>query len=1108
MNTNQIKWWGWGVFDHSYHLKSPAHFQKFLVSHFGTTSYSPPPKFEPASVRKSGLARKHISELGKLLGDEWVSLDELVRATHSMGKSYKDLIRFRSLAFSRIVDAVVFPAGEEQVQALVGLTAQYGITLIPFGGGTTVVGGVEPPQTDEPVISVDLCRMNKLIKLDEMSGLADFETGILGPDLEKTLEAHGLTLGHFPQSFEFSTLGGWIATRSAGHKSTMYGKIEDMVRGMRVVKLDGQILEIPAYPEAAVGPDLRQLFCGSEGRYGIITQATMKVNPLPEKEILTSFVFDSFSAGMDAARAILQKGIRPAVLRLSDEKETEAMLSMDALSESRMKSGAYGLGLGLLRRVNYPLPGGALMILGVEGSTTCVGRDLDTCRRIIKKHSGKLVGKSPAKAWLKGRYETPYLRDELLNHSILVDTLETASSWSCSMNLYLAVCSAIEKTFAEQDVPGIVGCHLSHAYADGASLYFTLMARQQPGREIKQWQEVKTAATDAILAAGGVLSHHHGIGRDHAEWMPKAVGLQSYRLIGSISSHGKQCADVNPDILFQSHLSAVSGSGSFCADTRTRNLKRFADETFDLAIIGGGITGAGIARDAAMRGMKVALLEKGDFASGTSSRSAKMIHGGLRYLKHMHLKLVKESLRERGALVRLAPHLVHPVQYILPVYKGAKDKRFEIKIGLIGYDLLARSHAIGHHEMLSKNEIAKLEPSLRADNLTGGFIYYDCLVDDARLTLSTIKSAAYHGAVVANYAKVVGFELENGQIQAARFNDTITDSSGVISAKVFVNAAGPWVDRVKNLQGSSEPMLRPTKGIHIVVDYKKLPVNHVVVVSASDERMIFAVPLGKRHTYIGTTDTDYDGDFDDVCATDEDVDYLLEAVNNDFLASINRSDVLATWAGLRPLIREEGKPSEVSRDYEIEISDSGLVSIAGGKLTTYRHMAESLLDKVLAHFEDRFSSSFEPCQTADSPLYGGEIDNFKTFVRSLQQGLDNSNWHLSSDTIVRLVQAYGTDCLKILGYGMEEPALMRPICTNYGLLGAEVAYALREEMALTLKDIFCRRTQLAHIFGSTQKSTVQIIADMMAQCLGWSQKRKNREVEDYLQFISKVTDFK
>ncbi len=546
-------------------------------------------------------------------------------------------------------------------------------------------------------------------------------------------------------------------------------------------------------------------------------------------------------------------------------------------------------------------------------------------------------------------------------------------------------------------------------------------------------------------------------------------------------------------------------SGAFSYRTRASYLDRFQRETFDLVIIGGGITGAGIARDAAMRGLSVALLEKGDFAAGTSSRSSKMIHGGLRYLKHLQIRLVRESLREREVLLKIAPHLVHPFPYILPVYEGSPDSRLRLKVGLVAYDLLAGSRRVEHHTMLSADEVLRMEPTLRRDGLRGGFRYFDCLVDDARLTLATIRSAAGHGAAVVSYAEVTALEQDEERVPGVRFRARLDGGSGLVRGRVVVNATGPWVDELR-AKGGGAPMLRPTKGIHLVLPRSSLPLSTVVAFAALDDRMMFAVPFGD-YTYVGTTDTDYTASPDEARADAADVDYLLGSVSATFQAAhLSPSDVISTWTGVRPLVSEEGAPSDLPRDYEIQIEPPGLVSIAGGKLTTYRAMAEELLDRVLAQEGRRFGWSAAPCRTAHTPLTGGDLGGFERFAEATACALEES-WHLPRPVAERLVRTYGTEYVRVLGYALPDRRLLRPLLPGGSVLTVEAIYAAAEEMALTLEDFMARRTDLMLFDHNHGLNAASEAARLMGTVLGWDRRQRRQQVQRYREAVAAMTAF-
>jgi len=545
-------------------------------------------------------------------------------------------------------------------------------------------------------------------------------------------------------------------------------------------------------------------------------------------------------------------------------------------------------------------------------------------------------------------------------------------------------------------------------------------------------------------------------------------------------------------------------TGGFSARTRAEALARFQADTFDIAIIGGGINGAGIARDAAQRGLAVALLEKGDFASGTSSKSSRMAHGGLRYLAQRHVHLVRESLVERGVLLRLAPHLVHPMPYVLPVYEGGANSRFVLRVGLTAYDLLAGRRRLQRHRALSREALERSEPAIRTNGLQGGFRYFDCLVNDARLTLATVRSAARDHAAVASYTEATDVLSEGGRVTGVHFVDKLSGATGTLRAHMVVAAAGPWTDRVRALAGAP-PILRPTKGIHVVVGHDRLPLSSAVAFAFRD-RMMFAAPYGD-YTYIGTTDTDYTGDPGQVRAETDDVAYSIEAANSAFTVGLSPDDVLSTWAGVRPLVYEEGTPSEVGRDYDIQVGPEGFITIAGGKLTTYRAMAEDLVDTVVRQEARRLGGARPPCRTASTILPGGDLDRFERYREAAAAPLEEA-WGLSRQAAHHLPDTYGTEYLKVLAYARQSPDLLRPLAPDVPVLAAEAIYAVEEEMALTLEDFMVRRTDLMLFEPQHGLEAAGRAADLMGEALGWGRRQRNEQMERYRQAVAAVTAFR
>jgi glycerol-3-phosphate dehydrogenase len=478
---------------------------------------------------------------------------------------------------------------------------------------------------------------------------------------------------------------------------------------------------------------------------------------------------------------------------------------------------------------------------------------------------------------------------------------------------------------------------------------------------------------------------------------------------------------------------------------------------FDLLIIGGGITGAGIALDAASRGMKVALIEKNDFASGTSSKSTKLIHGGLRYLKQFDFWLVKEVGTERAIVHKLAPHLVIPEKMILPLIDGGTYGSWLTSFGLKVYDILAAVEGEDKRKMLDKEEALEKEPLLPKNILNGAGYYAEYRTDDARLTLEVLKTALNYDAKIINYTEATQFIYEENRVVGATVRDNFTNECFDIKAKYVVNATGPWVDTLRQTNHTkTSKRLHLTKGVHLVVAHEKLPVKQAVYFDIPDGRMMFAIPRGKV-TYFGTTDTNYQQDKDHVNTSLADAMYLISAVNNMFPdITISLEDVQSSWAGLRPLIHEDGKSaSELSRKDEIFVSDSELISIAGGKLTGYRKMAERVVDLVSKKYERRFDTKFKEIKTEEIILSGGEFANFSE-VRSYIDAIHNriAEVDFNEKDAEYLIYNYGkqTDIiLQKFDDLMEEDQAKK-------MIKAEVWFCIENEMACTPTDFFMRRT--------------------------------------------------
>ena len=531
---------------------------------------------------------------------------------------------------------------------------------------------------------------------------------------------------------------------------------------------------------------------------------------------------------------------------------------------------------------------------------------------------------------------------------------------------------------------------------------------------------------------------------------------------------------------------------------RKTSIKLLQSTTFDLLVVGGGITGAGIALDAASRGLTVALVEGRDFGSGTSSRSTKLIHGGLRYLKQFEFKLVNEVGRERAIVHRLAPHLVHPDKMLLPLIRNGNYGYWLTNVGLTVYDFLAGVEGNDRRKMLSREDTLLAEPLLRRRDLEGGGLYAEYRTDDARLVMAVIKTAASLGATAANYLKVNRLLDVQGKAKGAVVYDAESGNEFTINAKAVVNAAGPWVDDLRKMAG--EPMkkhLRLTKGVHLVVSRQRLPIQQTVYFDNSDKRMIFAVPRGAT-TYLGTTDTEYSGDLYEPLATQSDVHYILNAVNEMFPdCRLTLDDVESSWTGLRPLIHEEGKSaSEVSRRDELFQAPNGLISIAGGKLTGYRKMAERVVDRVLTTLGMKHIA----CSTASIQLTDAHFADYA----EVQNLIEQLNHHHSNVFIARTDARYLVE-----NYGNSSVTIVQKALTSGGdlkaLLAAEVAHAVNEEMCCTAIDFWERRTGRLNFDIATVAHFSNEVIDWLASRLGWSYERRSVEAKSVQSAIARAS---
>lgn len=545
---------------------------------------------------------------------------------------------------------------------------------------------------------------------------------------------------------------------------------------------------------------------------------------------------------------------------------------------------------------------------------------------------------------------------------------------------------------------------------------------------------------------------------------------------------------------------------------RKNEIKLVDNKAFDLIVIGGGITGAGIALDASSRGLKVALFEKQDFAQGTSSRSTKLVHGGLRYLEHLEFGIVKAVGRERKIVHENAMHIVLPEKMILPIIEGGTLGEFTTNIALKMYDFLADVKKEEQRKMLSREETIEAEPLLESDRLKGGAMYYEYKTNDARLTIEVMKKAVEYGAKVFNYSEVFEYIYDdNSQIIGVKVRDLLNGYEYAVYGKYVVNATGIWVDQMRKKDDKKAPKrLHITKGIHIVVSKTKLPLKHSIYFDVGDKRMVFAIPRFDV-VYIGTTDTDYDKDLENPDIELKDVQYLVDAFNNiSPKANLKIEDVESAWSGLRPLIHEEGKaPSELSRKDEIFYSDSGLISIAGGKLTGYRLMAKKVVDIIRKRMKKDYGEDIGVCKTKDIKLAGGEFD-FQYSMIKLIEYADNM-YDLTKQTGIevndfkKIFYRYGTNTEKIIEKAFEYYNEDKD--TKRAWLKAEIWYVVNYEAAVKLTDYFIRRTGMIHFHIKDIEPIKLMAADIMQELLGWDDEEKQKNIDELNSELKHATSF-
>jgi len=543
---------------------------------------------------------------------------------------------------------------------------------------------------------------------------------------------------------------------------------------------------------------------------------------------------------------------------------------------------------------------------------------------------------------------------------------------------------------------------------------------------------------------------------------------------------------------------------------RAQRLASLEANYFDLLVIGGGITGAAVARDAAVRGLSVAIVERGDWASGTSWRSSKLVHGGLRYLKSGNLRLVFESLTERARLLRLAPHLVQPTDFLFPGYPRRGFSPFELELGLTAYDLLALGRSPRWHRGLSREAVVRREKLLESPDLSGGALYSDARTDDSRLTLENVIDAARLGATALTQIEVDGLAKdEAGNVCGVRARDRESERNLTVRARVVVNAAGPWGDSVRCLdEPGIPPVLRLSRGAHLTVPASRLPARETIAFPMDDGRLLFAIPYGAV-TLLGTTEQDHRGSVDQVSASAQDVRYILDAARLTFpTAALSQADVVSTFAGLRPLVRQLGRNlTETSREEAILVSEGGLVTVTGGKLTTHRRIGEKAVNRIASLLALR-GVQVRPSGTRRRSFPGVPPSPMAEFVMSLSEFAAQENPGLSEETVAHLARRYGGWALQVIGLTVENRSLGRPLCPGLPDIDAEVVFAARNEDARCVSDVLMRRTHLFWQAPDQGIEALERVADLLAGELEWSKDRTRVSTDEYVREVERSFQWK
>ena len=523
--VKQQKWWGWGEEGLAFHYEDKPKFAPFVMKMVGVDINKPVqsvPPFSSLQVPPSRLSAELHARLEEILGAKYVQTDDETRVVHAFGKGVRDLVRVRRGDLGRVPDVVLYPGTQAEVERAVDAVVAADGVLIPFGGGSNIVAALEAvPGEARQVVSMNLGRMNKVLEIDEVSGLAHIQAGVFGPDMEDQLQARGWTMGHHPDSFVWSTLGGWIATRSSGMQSDKYGDIADIVRGLTMV-MPGQVLSLRPLPSSSSGPSVREMVLGSEGRLGIITSAWVNVHRLPEVRELQSYFFATYEDGLKACEQIMASDAAPMMARVSDAVETQYIMA-NGKKSSRIGSLSSKAIQKIMEAKGWDLEKIAMSFVGFEGSPTHVRYEKGLVGRIVKANGGISVGKGPGTLYDQKKYDTPYIRDFMLDRGLICDVSETTTPWKYAAEIHAKIVDRFAKAMDDLGVRGVVFCHLSHSYHSGACQYFTFAIADDSDNQEATYDTAKRVIQQSFVDFHGTVSHHHGVGEEHSPWMDQDI---------------------------------------------------------------------------------------------------------------------------------------------------------------------------------------------------------------------------------------------------------------------------------------------------------------------------------------------------------------------------------------------------------------------------------------------------------------------------------------------------------------------------------------------------------------------------------------------------------